>query len=61
MDGKALKDPGCFYFGSLVRQTKCRVACNTGELVVCSAQSECTTGTCTAMATKGKELGVCLP
>jgi hypothetical protein len=62
MDGKAVKDPACYYFGSLVRQTKCRAGgCNTGELTVCSAQSQCATGTCTALDTKGKELGVCLP
>jgi hypothetical protein len=61
MDGKALKDPACYYFGSLVRQTKCRTTCATGELTVCSAQAQCTTGTCTPMDTKGKELGVCLP
>jgi hypothetical protein len=61
MDGKALKDPACYYFGSLVRTTKCRAACNTGELTVCSAQAQCATGTCTPMDTKGKELGVCLP
>lgn len=62
LDGIALKDPVCYYFGSKVRQTKCRIGgCNAGELTVCSAQADCATGTCTAMDTKGKELGVCVP
>ena len=39
--------------------TKCAATCGTGELVVCEQQSECTTGTCTAVKPKGNDIGVC--
>ena len=39
--------------------TKCAATCAAGELVVCEQQSECTTGTCTAVKPKGNDIGVC--
>lgn len=39
--------------------TKCAASCGTGELVVCEEQSECQTGTCTAVKPKANDIGVC--
>jgi hypothetical protein len=49
----------CGPFLSKFSGTKCAAACATGELVVCEQQSECTTGTCTAVKPKGNSIGVC--
>jgi hypothetical protein len=39
--------------------TRCAATCGAGELVVCEQQSECTSGTCTAVKPKGNDIGVC--
>jgi hypothetical protein len=39
--------------------THCAASCGTDELVVCEEQSECKTGTCTAVKPKGNDIGVC--
>ena len=39
--------------------TKCAATGAAGELVVCEQQSECTTGTCTAVKPKFNDIGVC--
>ncbi|MDB5216629.1 MAG: hypothetical protein JWO86_4556 [Myxococcaceae bacterium] len=49
----------CGPFLSKFSGTKCAATCATGELVVCEQQSECTTGTCTAVKPKGNDIGVC--
>ena len=49
----------CGTFLSKFSGTKCAAACATGELVVCEQQSECTTGTCTAVRPKNNSIGVC--
>ncbi len=61
--GNVMAD-SCGHFGQAIQGTRCRVGgCQAGETVVCSAQGDCggDGGTCTGMATKGKNLGVCLP
>ena len=49
----------CGSFLSKFAGTKCAATCAAGELVVCEQQSECTTGTCTAVKPKGNDIGVC--
>ena len=49
----------CGAFLSKFSGTRCQTACGAGELVVCEKQSECTTGTCTAVKPKGNDIGVC--
>jgi hypothetical protein len=49
----------CGPFLSKFSGTKCATTCAAGELVVCEQQSECTTGTCTAVKPKGNAIGVC--
>jgi hypothetical protein len=39
--------------------TRCETSCAAGELSVCEAQSECKTGTCTAVKPKANDVGVC--
>ena len=39
--------------------TRCAPTCATGDLVVCEAQPECNSGTCTAVKPKGNDIGVC--
>ena len=49
----------CGAFLSKFAGTKCAATCAAGELVVCEQQSECTSGTCTAVKPKGNAIGVC--
>jgi len=50
------------YFGVNVSGTICRAgACGVGESVVCGVQGDCSSGTCTGMTTRGKNLGFCKP
>ena len=49
----------CGPFLSKFAGTRCAAACAAGELVVCEQQSECTSGTCTAVKPKGNDIGVC--
>jgi hypothetical protein len=39
--------------------TSCQTSCTAGELVVCEQQSDCSSGTCTAVKPKGNDIGVC--
>ncbi len=39
--------------------TSCETSCAAGELVVCEQQTDCTSGTCTAVKPKGNDIGVC--
>ncbi len=49
----------CGAFLSKFSGTKCAATCAAEELVVCEQQSDCTTGTCTAVKPKGNDIGVC--
>jgi hypothetical protein len=42
-----------------VRGTACRTSCAASEPAVCAQQADCSQGTCTPFATKGKDLGFC--
>jgi hypothetical protein len=49
----------CGPYLSKFDNTHCEASCGTGELVVCEAQADCTSGTCTAVSPKGNQIGVC--
>lgn len=49
----------CGNYLSKFSGTRCSTVCAPGELVVCEQQSECSTGTCTAVKPKGNDIGVC--
>jgi hypothetical protein len=57
---KPTSTPGCTdLVGVNVRGTACRTSCGTAEPAICAQQSDCSQGTCTPFATKGKDLGFC--
>jgi hypothetical protein len=49
----------CGHYLSKFKGTQCAALCGPGELVVCESQSECTSGTCTAVEPKAHRIGVC--
>ncbi len=62
MNGTVLTDTKCgTLYGSKVKGTTCRDACQAGEIETCAHQNDCTTGTCSAFSTKGKDLAYCKP
>lgn len=44
----------------MFKSTMCEAACAAGEIVVCQAQSDCTTGTCTLATAGGAAIGICM-
>lgn len=44
----------------MFKSTTCAAACAAGEIVVCQAQSDCTTGTCTLATAGGAAIGICM-
>lgn len=52
-------DDTCGPYLSKFSKTHCAASCTATELTVCEKQSECTTGTCTAVKPKANAIGVC--
>ena len=57
--GVTVKVDTCGSYLSKFAGTRCAASCGADELVVCEAQSACSTGTCTAVNPKGNDIGVC--
>jgi hypothetical protein len=52
-------DPACANYAKAFTGTYCAKACQPGEIVMCTDDSECGGKTCTPMYTKGNQVGAC--